>query len=289
MKNYLSRLTEIWGSKGNKGNRPGALLRGIFWFARSRLTSEPSCRPVFGNRKIWCHSDGFISRTVMLFGEWNEYDSLKFIHTFLRPDDHFLDVGANVGLFSLLASKTVSPGSLFCVEPGKTQRARLEENFRLNHLHGVHLFPFAVGESAGSASFSNEDAVSHLLDPDSGADDSEDVEIRRLDSFLPSRMFHLSKIDVEGFELPALRGASDLIEKNLLPVILLELNGSSERFGIQTSEILEYLRSSGYRVGVYRHDEKLISCSEHLWDDVLAYNSAGEELIRERITGVRFA
>lgn len=287
MKKYFSRLADIWAANGNQGNRLNAVLRGLFWFARSRFTSKPSCREVFGDRKIWCHPDGFISRSVMLFGEWNEYDSLKFIYTFLRPGDNFLDVGANVGLFSILASKTVSPESIFCVEPGKTQRSRLEDNFRLNRIDGVHIYPFAVGDTAGSANFSTEDAVSHILESASQADNSEVVEIRRLDSFLPKQIFHLTKIDVEGFELPALRGASGLLENAFLPVMLLELNGSSERFGIQTYDILAFLESCGYRVGVYRHDENVISCSDHLWNDVLAFNEAGEKLIRERIERVR--
>lgn len=289
MRKHLRLLSNIWTAKGNNRNRVSALVRAVKWYIHSQSESEPVCHKIYGDRRIWCHPGGFIARSIMLFGDWYEYDTLNFIHSFLRPEDQFLDVGANIGVFSILASKTVPANSIFCIEPGKTQRLRLEENFKLNGITDAHIFPYAVGETGSFVNFSLDDAVSHVVHSESGATSTEVVEIQRMDSFLPMQRFGLSKIDVEGFELPALRGSGRLIEAGLLPVILLELNGSSIRFGIQTGEVLDHLRSSGYRVGLYNHDENTISCSGHLWDDVIAFNPDGEKLIRDRMEGIRIS
>jgi len=227
----------------------------------------------------------------MLFSEWSEYDSLKFLQVFLRNGDQFLDVGSNIGLYSILASETLSPGSIYCVEPGGTQRTRLKENLELNQLHSITVYPFAVGEIATTEHFTKEDSVSHIatIGVTDSSGDFELVDVRRLDSFLPPTLFSLSKIDVEGHELSALRGAVGLIDKRLLPVLLIELNGSSERYGIRASETIDFLRSKGYEFGIYHHDKCEISLSETLWDDVLAFTHAGRLLIEDRIPGIRIA
>lgn len=223
----------------------------------------------------------------MLFSEWAEYDSLKFLDSYLRPGDSFLDVGANVGIFTLLASRHVGSGRLVCIEPGRLQRERLQAHLSLNNI-AADVFSYAVSNEEKTISFSTGDAVAHIsaATEDTGAK-SEEVNARRMDSFIPHQQYQLMKIDVEGFELAALQGASQLIADGHLPVILLELNGSSERYGIPSSEIIALLRKAGYTLGIYRHDQKHFDTTAHLWDDVLAVNEKGLALLKERIADLK--
>jgi hypothetical protein len=84
---------------------------------------------VFANRRFYVYSDGSISKSTMLFSEWFDYDSLHFVDEFLRPSDNFLDIGANVGLFTLLASRRMLD-SIACIEPGFTQGNGLGRTLR---------------------------------------------------------------------------------------------------------------------------------------------------------------
>lgn len=289
MRPYLEIPWNILASRGNRGSRARSLVRAIRWFIHCKTGGGSMIQPIFTDRLINCHPNGFASRSIMLFGEWAEYDSLNFIREFLRPSDTFLDVGANVGLFSLLASETLPPESIICIEPGEIQRRHLIENLKLNKLVGISIHTVAAGASNLTTTLTKADSTSHLAA--SGCADeakpTEPVEVRSLDSLLPETTFHLCKIDVEGYELPALRGAAGLINKGLLPVILLEINGGSDRFGISSSDTIGFLRSHGYEMGIYQHDRRSLLTTAELWDVVIAFTPAGREMIQARIAGLK--
>ena len=262
-----------------------AAFRAFGWYARKRFLKGPERGVIFGDRVFHFYKDGFASNSIKLFGEWNDYDALHFIDTWLRPDHHYLDVGANVGVFTLLASKHVKDSQIVCVEPGRKQLAQLRENLAANGLHPTVL-PFCVSDQPGTLRMTLEDAASHVaLESDHGA--SEEVEVKRIDDIVPDEVYALLKMDVEGVELKALNGAIRLIRENKLPAILFELNGASERFGIPPTAVPEFLEGLGYQLGIYRHDERAFDTTAKLWGDVLALSPLGMNMLAERMPDVR--
>ncbi|SKB06052.1 methyltransferase, FkbM family [Prosthecobacter debontii] len=283
MLNHLKQLHKVWTSPGNRQARTSAVVRSVKWFISKRWSDQKIIRPIFGDRQFIFYKDGFVANSLMLFSEWSEYDSLKLIDTFLRPEDSFLDVGANVGLFTILASRHVKDGLIVCVEPGRVQRERLMEHLQLNHIK-AEVFPYAVGNEEKTVSFNIGDAVAHIaLQQATDSPKMEMVDIKKLDTFLPRRKYSLMKLDVEGFELAALEGASGFLSEGLFPVILFELNGSSDRYGIAPEQIVTFLTKQGYTLGVYRHDSGTFDTTAKLWEDVLAVNSEGLQMLRDRI------
>lgn len=223
----------------------------------------------------------------MHFSEWAEYDTLKFIDSFLREEDNFLDIGANVGLFTLLASCHIKRGNIICIEPGAIQRLRLLAHLEINNVK-AEVFPFAVSDEEKIVSFTKGDAVAHVsLDKLDNGPLHESVQAKRLDSFCPKLKYHLMKIDVEGFELQALKGATELMTTGLLPVIIFELNGSSERYGIPTSALINYLRDNGYTLGIYSHNTQVFDTRARLHDDIIGLNEEGLSLLKTRLPGVK--
>lgn len=243
---------------------------------------------IFGDRRLVCRHDEYISNEVMLLSEWYDYDSLHFVDEFLRDNDNFLDIGANVGLYTLLASRRNLKG-IVCVEPGLRQSGGLRKNLHANGIK-AEVFQIAVSDRNGFVELTSGDNIAHIsLDMETHEGSGvERVETARLDDFLPDREYQLVKIDIEGFESPALRGAEKLIANCRLPAILFELNGSAERYGRRSEETAEILRAAGYVLGIYRHDAQEFDMTCKLWGDVLALNPAGLSTFKKRMPSVRF-
>ena len=205
---YFRQITRVWKAPGNRVSRITALLRALAWTVQKRVIKRPLEIMVFTDRRFYCYPDGFIGNSIRLFSEWADYDSLHFIDEFLHPGDYFLDVGANVGLFTLLASRRIVSGGIVCVEPGRTQLARLREHLAANAI-SAEVFPVAVSDNNSTVYLTQGDAVAHVAaaDGDSRRASAEVVQALLLDDFIPDRVYHLMKLDVEGFEAPALSGA----------------------------------------------------------------------------------
>lgn len=181
-------------------------------------------------RRIVVAHDGGRSRIVadlgtplglMLYRYGLRDRDLEIVGRLLSPGDVFVDGGANVGLFSLVAASRVgSSGRVLAFEPASETRAALAENVRLNEFAWVEvrsealaetsrsadLFTF-VGGAAGLSSFAPERTEGSRV---------ERVATLRLDDAVPPELRHrvaLVKLDVEGAEVAALRGGRALIEE----------------------------------------------------------------------------
>lgn len=139
----------------------------------------------------------------------------------LRPGDLFVDVGANVGTYSVFAADCGA--SVIAAEPDASAAERLRENAALNG-HPIEVHQVAVGASDGRIGFTvGLDTVNRI---DVRA--KRTVEMRCLDTMLgDGRPIRGIKVDVEGFELDVLRGAASLLQARRVDVWQLEWNSAS--------------------------------------------------------------
>ena len=79
-----------------------------------------------------------------------EKDIHDYICRSLQPGMNFVDVGANIGCFTLLAARLSEQGSIYCFEPDPDAFSRLQANIDLNSFKNVHAFPLALGQRAGN-------------------------------------------------------------------------------------------------------------------------------------------
>jgi FkbM family methyltransferase len=168
------------------------------------------------------------------------------IRQLLHPGMVFCDVGANLGVFTLLAARQVGlRGRVFAFEPVPANFAALRRNVEANHFDNVTCIPKAVAQNNGiSKLFLSQYCGSHSLvgKPAASTGESLDVEVVRLDSVPGIEQIDLLKIDVEGAELEVLEGLG-----RLRPKIILEYN--AERIlhrGLDGSAFLERLKALGY-------------------------------------------
>ena len=153
-----------------------------------------------------------------------------------------VDVGANVGAWSIRASKYYE--SVYAFEPNRKFFSRLERNIRLNRLYNVHPYNVALGDTDGIST----QRVIHVeeLARTTGVMGDARVQTRRLDGFdlLPS----IIKIDVEGAAIQVIRGALGTIRAHR-PIIIIETHTSEERLegGLLDKLLPEYRWRERYR------------------------------------------
>jgi FkbM family methyltransferase len=227
-------VKRIWRAPGNRGRRLKVLLRSVLWLVNKKTMRRPWTLPVFGDLKLRCYPDSIIALHVVQRGEFHDWDTAKFITKFLRAGDSFVDVGANIGLYTLPAA--AKKARVVAVEPSAKNRSRLEENLAVNGLTSVKIEACALGETVGEMAFCDADALAHV----ELAGNGPRVPVRTLDSILPEGEISLLKVDVEGFELSVFKGAERAMRAGYLPVILFEMNHSYERYGVTEAEIFGF-------------------------------------------------
>jgi tRNA (mo5U34)-methyltransferase len=180
----------------------------------------------------------------------------NFVMRFLREGMTVLDAGAHHGFYTLLASKRVGPsGRVVAFEPSPRERRRLERHVSFNNCENVSIEPFALGVSRGQATLflveGAEDYCNSLRSPAVKAQTiAVPVELTSLDEFVRDARLVVDflKLDVEGSELDALRGAAKLLETAPRPVLLVEVYDIRTRpWGYRAREIVHLLDRAGYQ------------------------------------------
>ncbi len=153
-----------------------------------------------------------------------EHEKQGLICRQVAPDSVFWDVGANVGFYSLLASKLVGAGRVFAFEPVPRNLSYLRQHLALNGVTNVAVFAVAVSDRNGTASFEVEKTgfMGHL-----SGEGSITVPTATLDSLVGAGKVlppDYVKMDIEGAELLALRGANQTFQR-YHPTLFLATHG----------------------------------------------------------------
>ena len=175
--------------------------------------------------KIRLHPKSIIAfmMAMRVEGEIEHYEQGDIVSC-LATDSIVVDVGANIGTFSLSMASALSQGHVFAFEPHPATFGYLKENVALNQLDNITLFQMALGKNEGMVSISNrfKDAQNHILGTQT--DDSISVQQKPLDDALkPYDLSHITllKIDVEGYEVQVLHGAMETLRS--CDAVLIEL------------------------------------------------------------------
>lgn len=199
---------------------------------------------------------------------WQGYQSpaeLKVLNRLLKPDTTFVDVGANMGEFTLFAAKRIRSGTVFAFEPVPSLFSLLNENIALNNFSHVQTFNLALSDNSGHmVMYSSVDSVVHtgvneglgsIFRSDLRNEMVAEVEVKTLDSLLEGvKRINIIKIDVEGAELLVLRGAQETIRQHK-PAILIEINRNALKAAGHTPDmLLDELAELGYRFELIRNN-----------------------------------
>jgi FkbM family methyltransferase len=257
MTNLAKELARKWSWLGAQGDFQISPLRTIFRFIswrgrcalRKRTTVEIrkwSLRILLPPR--WKG----VEKLIFVFRE-NYEAELAFLERALSPGNTFVDVGANLGIYALVASRIVGPsGRVIAFEPSQQSFFLLKENVALNSFTNVQIYRVAVSDRTGKAFlYHGADPGENSLgkDPRLGSE-GEEVETQSLDNALGQASVErvdLIKMDVEGAEELVVRGANKIVASHK-PAIIFEVNQeASARLGLSPRGAWDQLKSLGYK------------------------------------------
>lgn len=255
--------------------RLNLLARSVRLFARSRLRGStrltyalanhfgslqhvpldiPGWVPVYVDLRL--SNAHFMLMESPYKGLWRELDEVEIMHRFVRPGDVAFDIGANVGLHSIVLSRLVGPSGKLCAFEPNTELLHALR-FTIDQLRNATLFSIAL---------SNKDAESELfIPPDNTVASLADWTIasptfnqdgpshvitcseRRLDDLVQTGQLpqpDFIKCDVEGAELRVFEGGAMTLNKVDAPIILFEANECASRgFNVGVSAAKDFLAS----------------------------------------------
>jgi FkbM family methyltransferase len=193
---------------------------------------------------------------AMFLNGYYEPDTVKLFERLIDTGAIVFDVGANVGQYTLVASGCVGPaGQVHSFEPEPVTFAWLERNVRLNPVTNVHLNPIALFSERTTmkmyvASVRDTGSNSLVGEPWTYSGQTRDVECVTLDDYMAQHgIDHIDvmKMDIEGAELAALKGAQRLFSGPRPPVFIIEFEEDRQRLaGTSCAELARYLTDRGY-------------------------------------------
>ncbi|MCP4423327.1 MAG: FkbM family methyltransferase [Chloroflexi bacterium] len=194
-------------------------------------------------------NDHFIGGTIANTGDYEPYVTQE-LRRLLKPGMTFLDVGANIGYFTLLAATLVGKtGKVLAFEPQPSNCKLLEESMAANGLQNIALYPYAAAEKAQTLIFTGGGADSNgrIVNPTETLAQEQDlptIEAVRLDDSLADiERLDVVKMDIEGAEPRAWEGMQRLIQKHR-PIVLMEFAPDLIRVtsGTEPSDLLDSMQ-----------------------------------------------
>ena len=193
----------------------------------------------------------------LIQGKDDEREIKEIFLSNINNGDIVIDVGANFGEYSLIASKKTKIGRVIAIEPLRENVERLKKNFLLNKLSNYEVIESAVGnESKKMPLYKKNDNVGYgFLDPtinEKQLIQTTEITVETIDDIISSRKIkkvNMLKIDVEGFEYEVLLGCKNSFKENKIEKIICEIHLQYlEKKGLSKYSIFKLLEENGFLI-----------------------------------------
>src|ERR1051326_5007580 len=240
--------------------RPFVLRRREAWWKAHAGEVRSFLFDVQPGVRLRLHLDSELSR--LIYCRHFESTERAFLNAFLRPGDTFVDVGANIGLFTVIAASRVGPrGRVFSFEPTPETFARLIENVEANGFEHVSCQQLALSDQTGNLEITKSldgfDAWNSLAQPKMGERfATAKIPTMSWDGFAQEHdlvgRVTMMKIDVEGWESRVLLGARQFLSRSDAPTLQVEFtDGAAMAAGSSCCEIYNLLEEFGYTMFLF--------------------------------------
>lgn len=289
---YFLFLNYILASPLNKDNSLKVIFR-IFWWRINQIFFKfPCIVELVPGTKCICYPSGSLYSTLVMYLKFPEYGEMQLLLSILNDKDIFIDVGANIGVYSLLASSKINKGKIFAFEPSPKILPQLEENISLNNKDDrIVVIKKAVSQKNGFINFDiNSSPDYNHISYSSNKTEVLRVQSITLDKFISKnnlKRVKLIKIDVEGAELLVLKGLQKSLKAKLVDVLIVEVNQDEEakKFGFSIEQLFQYLIENGFSLYYFDSGYKLRNFNKRLdgaWN-IIAIHKSKIKIISEWI------
>jgi FkbM family methyltransferase len=198
---------------------------------------------------------GLMGATGIYYTGLYEFEEMAFTLHALRPGDRFVDVGAHIGAFSILAAGAAGAQAL-AIEPVPASFTHLLDNIHLNGLGElVRSLNVGIAAGAGSLLFTTGKGAANGVVPATAVGQVSipaiEVDVLPLDALTADFPPTILKIDVEGYEHEVIAGAAKTLADQRLLAILIELRGHGARYGFDEECIHRTLLDAGFQPYTY--------------------------------------
>lgn len=212
------------------------------------------CVEAEGHKLFLDPQDMGMARSFLLFkGRWEETETRLF-SSLVKEGMTVVDIGANVGYYTLLAARLVGPrGKVFAFEPNPQNFALLSRNVETNGYRNVALIPRAVSDTSGTAALCIDRASSggHSLSTFRGGADTVQVGTVSLDDYFAGKrtVVDVLKMDAEGAEMAIFAGMQHVLARNPDLAMLTEFFPRAMRgLGHRPEEYIRQLVGCGFQI-----------------------------------------
>jgi FkbM family methyltransferase len=254
----------------NFKNKFKALLNFVKWQVRLRLVNPCEIVVSFTSKSKFIVKKGRTGLTGNLYCGLHEFEDMMFLLHFLRSEDHFFDIGANVGSYSILANSHVGAKTI-SFEPLPATVELLKNNKAINDSNeSWKIEQLAIGDKENSLWFTSDRDTMNQIVEESYQGNKIKVDVISLDQYCNEHEIvpSLIKVDAEGFDENVIVGGENTLTNELVKALIIEsdteivkIKLSNAGFEPYTYEPFSRKLSKGYNSGtnqIYIKDLELI-------------------------------
>ena len=218
----ISNLRYITSHPLNKDDKIKALTRWAAWQVKSRTNKSYQLYKWIGGIKVLTKS-GDRGFTGNIYTILQDYEEMSLLIDFIQEGELFVDVGANIGAYSLLAAKLCN-AKVISFEPISESYNSLKKNIEVNNLEKlIDARKVCLSDKPGELIMScNKNTQNSVIEGETKHVAHEAVKASTLDKEISAQNPRFIKIDVEGFENNVLKGGEKLFSSRLLEVVIIE-------------------------------------------------------------------
>lgn len=224
-------------------------VRIVWWKINQIFINSPTIINILDNTKCICYPSSSFG-SLIFYVHLPEYFEMKKFITDVENGGVVIDVGSNLGIYSLIAA-TFPKTKVYAFEPSRKILNNLYENININKFEKkIDVAEEIVSNHCGYERFKECDVteISHI---DTAGQKKKCISLDQFIKEKKIKSIKMLKIDVEGAEMRVLKGSEKNIERGVIKNILMEINKENVKFGTCHDEIINFLQKNGYSVKIF--------------------------------------
>ncbi len=222
---------------------PWRFFNAFIYQCRKRFTGNIVVKELFNGKKIFLFPRNPIS-SALIYSAIPDKDEISTLRQYADKNTVFLDIGANIGAYSLMLLDKVKTVYAFEAHPLTARYCKM--NFLLNNISESHVLELAVSDNDSPKYFSNSFDACPINSIVQSSENAITVKATTLDQFIQAQSFaedvsFILKIDVEGFEHEVFNGAKSFLNNKMVKAIIFET------FSSQMPQVLSLLHDHGFK------------------------------------------